>query len=435
MPRKQGVDGQIKGEKYHINCLELMASFFRLKAFCKNEHGIHVQIYSDNSTTVNYINAMGGTHSRECNTIAKDIWQWCIDKQIWLTAAPIPGTKNVVEDRESRVFSDNKEWTIRPDIFRKITDIWGDPCIDLFAPRLNHQVSCYVSWKPDPGAGFIDAFSSTWGKQLFYAFPPFSLIARCLQKIQTDSAEGFMIVPMWPTQSWYPKLLHVLVDVPRVLPSQQTALQMRGMKQEVHPLAKKLVLIIDPVSATVPQALDFLVELFETGVGYSGINTARSALSSVLKPVNGITFGPQESVKRFLKGVYEARPSNPRYAVTWEVNKVLNYLTSTSTTECSLKDLTLKLVTLMSLLSVRRRQTIHYLSLEDMVTSETTVTFVVSKPLKQSKPGSKPTVVEFVAYPDNPNICVVTILKAYLDRTSALGGGAQQLFVSYSKPF
>ena len=36
-----------------------MASFFGLKAFCKNEHGTHVQIYSDNSTTVNYINAMG----------------------------------------------------------------------------------------------------------------------------------------------------------------------------------------------------------------------------------------------------------------------------------------------------------------------------------------------------------------------------------------
>ena len=45
--------------KYHINCLELMASFFKLKAFCKHEHGIHVQMYSDNSTTVTYIDAMG----------------------------------------------------------------------------------------------------------------------------------------------------------------------------------------------------------------------------------------------------------------------------------------------------------------------------------------------------------------------------------------
>ena len=84
--------------KYHINCLELMASFFGLKAFCKNEQGIHVQVYSDNSTTVNYINAMGCTLSRECNSIAKYIWQWCIDKQIWLTAAHIPGVKNVEAD-------------------------------------------------------------------------------------------------------------------------------------------------------------------------------------------------------------------------------------------------------------------------------------------------------------------------------------------------
>ena len=398
--------------------------------FCKNEHGIHVQIYSDNSPTVNYINAMGGTHSREYNSIAKDIWQWCIDKQAWLTAAYIPGTKNVEADRESRLFADNKEWMIRPDIFRKIADIWGEPSTDLFATRINHQVSCYVSWKPDPGATFIASFSITWDKQLSVcAFPPFSLITRCLQKIQTDSAEGFMIVPMWPTQSWYPKLLHMLVDVPRILPSHQTSLQTPGMKQGFHPLAKKLVLIvcrlsgsptryrdflkrqpllsynlggkthtssyikrwtirqkqIDPVSATVPEALDFLMEIYETGVGCSGLNTSRSALSTVLKTGNELTFGAQQSVKRFLKGVYEARPSNPRYAVTWEVNKVLNYLKSTTTTKCSLEDLTLKLVTLMSLLSAQRGQTVHCLSLEYTAclwstrfnsVSETSVTFL-----------------------------------------------------------
>ena len=244
--------------KYHINCLELLAAMFGLKAFCKNEQGIHVKIYSDNSTTVNYINAMGGVHSRECHTIAKDIWQWCIEKQIWLTAAHIPGIKNVEADRESRVFSDNKEWMIRSDIFQQITDIWGEPSIDLFASRLNHQVPCYVSWKPDPGAAFIDAFSVTWDKHLFYAFPPFSLIARCLQKIQTDCAEGLMIVPMWPTQSWYPKLLRMLVAAPRVLPQQRTALQMPGMPQEVHPLFRKMVLIACRLSGSPMRHKEFL---------------------------------------------------------------------------------------------------------------------------------------------------------------------------------
>ena len=54
--------------------------------------------------------------------------------------------------------------------------------------------------------------------------------------------------------------------------------------------------------------------------------------------------------------------------------------------------------------------------------------FVVSKPLNKSKPRSKPTVVEFVSFPDNPNIPVVTTLKADIARTSVLRGDARQLF-------
>lgn len=197
---------------------------------------------------MNYINAMGGTHSRECNNIAKEIWLWCISKQIWLTSAHIPGRENVEADKECRVFSDNKECMLRPGLFQRITEIWGKPSIDLFASRMNHKVAQYASWKPDPGATFIDAFSITWSAQFFYAFPPFSLIACCLQKIETDLAEGLMIVPMWPTQPWYSKLLQMLVDVPRVIPQQKTSLQIPGMPQEVHPLANKMTLLVCKLS-------------------------------------------------------------------------------------------------------------------------------------------------------------------------------------------
>ena len=56
---------------HHINCLELTAVFYGLKAFCSNEHSVHIRVYSDNTTTVNYINSMGGTHSMECHSVAK----------------------------------------------------------------------------------------------------------------------------------------------------------------------------------------------------------------------------------------------------------------------------------------------------------------------------------------------------------------------------
>ena len=148
-----------------------MAVFLGLKALCINMASVHIRVYSDSTTTVNYINSMGGTHSMECKSVAKEIWLFCIQREIWISAAHIPGKNNIQADRESRVFTDNKEWMLRKDIFQNVTEIWGEPTMDFFASRLNTQVACYASWRPDPGATYVDAFSISWENQFFYAFP------------------------------------------------------------------------------------------------------------------------------------------------------------------------------------------------------------------------------------------------------------------------
>ena len=92
-------------------------------------------------------------------------------------------------------------------------------------------------------------------------------------------------------------------------------------------------------------------------------------------------------------------------------------LRTLSNNNITLKDLTLKLVTLMCLVSSQRGQTIHYLSLTDMIATETSVTFVLSRPIKQSKPGSKNSnIVKFKAFLDDSNICVVNTLMKYLEK-------------------
>ena len=193
---------------------------------------------------------------------------------------------------------------------------------------------------------------------------------------------------------------------------------------------------VDCVSPTLPQALHFLVQLFEGGIGYSGINTARSALSCIVKPTNGISFGSHPTVIRFCKGVFESRPTAPRYTETWDVGKVLSYLQTIPNSENTmLKDLTLKTVMLVSLVSAQRGQTIHYLNLDDMTCSETTITFILSKPIKQSKTGGKSVVVKFTSYPTDSRICVVTTLRNYLARTSIQRAEHKQLFISYLKLF
>ncbi len=53
---------------------------------------------------------MGGTRSPECNELAREIWQWCIVNNVWVSAAHIPGSTNVEADRESRQFNDNIQW-------------------------------------------------------------------------------------------------------------------------------------------------------------------------------------------------------------------------------------------------------------------------------------------------------------------------------------
>ena len=56
------------------------------------------------------------------------------------------------------------------------------PEIDLFASRLNHQFSRYISYKPDLDAEAVNAFTMSWSDVIFCAFPPFCIIPSVLQK-------------------------------------------------------------------------------------------------------------------------------------------------------------------------------------------------------------------------------------------------------------
>lgn len=104
-------------------------------------------------------------------------------------------------------------------------------------------------------------------------------------------------------------------------------------------------------------------------------------------------------------------------------------------TKLSLKQLTLKLVMLVSLVSGQRGQSIQLLDINCMSQTDTTCTFVITKNVKQSRPGTKQPVIMLEAYPIDERLCVVTLLKEYLSRTASLRGKHSQLFISYVKPY
>ena len=113
---------------------------------------------------------MGSSHSDKCNNLVKELCEWCITKQIWISAAHIPGTLNLVADFESRHIGKESEWMLNKiDLENALQKLKFTPEIELFASRINHQISRYVSYRPDPRTSAIDAFSLTWSSLQFYA--------------------------------------------------------------------------------------------------------------------------------------------------------------------------------------------------------------------------------------------------------------------------
>ena len=191
----------------------------------------------DNSTAVAYINKKGGMVSKYCNDLAFDIWSWAVKKDIWLSASHVPGVENNIADLKSRYFYDNKEWSLNPYIIEKVCEKFGKPEIDLFATRLNAKCELYVSFKPDPNAFAVDAFTQNWNDIKGYAFPPLSLIGRILAKIKRDEASITVRVPCWQTQPWFPQFLRMVEygTSPVLLKAHHKLLQLPGTGQK-HPL-------------------------------------------------------------------------------------------------------------------------------------------------------------------------------------------------------
>lgn len=186
-----------------------------------------------------------------------------------------------------------------------------------------------------------------------------------------------------------------------------------------------------------PQALDFLQNLFQQGIGYSAINTARSALSCCLPLYDGVTFGNHPRVKLFLKGIYNLRPTVPRYTSIWDAGIVVAFLKSWSPAKrLPLNRLAPKLAMLILLVSGQRPQVLPVLSTRAMDISATSVRFALDhSDLKQSRPGYKPELIVLKKYPADKRVCVYHYLTTYLHRTLDLRGSESNLFITVKKPY
>ena len=121
----------------------------------------------------------------------------------------------------------------------------------------------------------------------------------------------------------------------------------------------------DALSPTIGEVLDFLTDLHKSGLGYSAMNTARSALSSIIK-IDNIPAGQHPLVKRFLRAVFNIKPALPRYSHSWDVSQVLKFLRDKPGGYGELKWTTYKLCMLLALLTGQRLQTLHLIDIRNV---------------------------------------------------------------------
>ena len=206
------------------------------KTFLKDVSGVAVLLQLDNATAVAYINNMGGTVSSQLTDLAKKLWMWALNKDIILTAQHIPGVSNTIADMESRTVRDRSDWMLCPQIFRAIMEAFGPLDVDLFASRLTHQIPRFFSWRPDPLAEAVDAFQQDWGPLKGFANPPWCLIGIVLSQARRQQAQLVLVAPVWRGQTWYPILLEMQWDFPRLIAPDRDLIQRpTGVPMETVP--------------------------------------------------------------------------------------------------------------------------------------------------------------------------------------------------------
>ena len=196
--------------RLHINALELLAVVRSLQEWGAHWQGKSVIFLMDNRMAVAYLLKQGGTRSHSSTLIAEELFRLADGLNLFLTAAYLPGERNVLAHMLSRANQILKtEWRLGPVAFQWLCSRspFGVPTVDLFANSRNFQCPKFISPCPDKGALAVDALTASWPQEVLYAFPPATILDRVLVKLHQEQPQRLILVaPLHTVAAWYPTL-------------------------------------------------------------------------------------------------------------------------------------------------------------------------------------------------------------------------------------
>ena len=176
---------------------------------------------------------------------------------------------------------------------------------------------------------------------------------------------------------------------------------------------------IDTFTPPIAAVVNFLTSLFEMGLGYGVVASARSALGNFVTVPRFPRLAEHPLVQKLLKGVANGRQPKPRYTRR-DTSFLITYLTSLRNGDLDLQHMCWKTSALLTVLSGQRVSTIHKFKLSNLELTDTIALFNITEPLKHSTPSRKPQPVVFDRYPHNEQLCPVRLVQAYLVKRTSL---------------
>ena len=146
-----------------------------------------------------------GSMKPDLQQLAVQAFALARSKQIALTVLWVPRTLNLAADELSRLV-DCDDWMLVPEFFALLDTIWGPHHIDRFSSHATNQLPRFNSRFACPNSEGVDCFNFHWRSIHNWLVPPPRLVPAAVRHLQRCQATGTLVVPYWPSASFWPLL-------------------------------------------------------------------------------------------------------------------------------------------------------------------------------------------------------------------------------------
>ena len=147
--------------------------------------------------------------------------------------------------------------------------------------------------------------------------------------------------------------------------------------------------------------------MYEKGLAYNTIASAKSVLSGVIHLPGVVSISDHPLAQRLLKRVFNTRPPTSKYPYIWDTSQLLDYLHTLQNDQSDFATMSKKLVTLFTLFSGQQVSTLYKFRRSMMHVLQDRIIFHLSGNLKQPRPANPPEPIIFHQYLPDGELCPV----------------------------